>query len=434
MRPGSWLGSIVLCIAAFACGTPRDPAPVTSTSAAAAPPGPAWPELPRSPEAADALIRARTTREPTGVGVGLGFDPATPEALLRAIVDRPAALVAGEPHVVAWIQGVLDRAAAAGHDSVLVFGSYHDAGGQIDAFRRLVGPLGLRGLDVVAVEQLRADGAWQGVPRDALRGDDEAIQAWLTRGDRDALTGLAERHAASDYAAWKFGYEPAVLDLLVTARAAGIHLAGCDLASSAQTLLAGVSDDARLRLREIHCLLSLPPAKGPRRAALFWGQAHARRDGLRRFLPLSTAALSVYAFGYRAGEWTAEATIGARLALTDPLLIPLDGDGTEVALLYPDGPMAAAIDRVRAEASAGEAGLHVRIEGATGTLHLGDRAFPVGADRRRIEAPGGDMAYVLEAGKVLFAGAIHVPPGGGLDLVFDPARRSLALTERPAPR
>jgi hypothetical protein len=431
MRPRSWLGSIALSVVVLACGTPREHPPgADATVAIAALVRPAWPELPRSPEAADALIRARTTREPTGAAI----DAATPELLLRAIVDHPATLVAGEAGVVACIQGFLDRAVAEGHDSVVLFGSYHDAGGQIDAFRRLIGPLGLRGLDVVAVEQLRADGAWKGVPLDVQRGDDEAIHAWLARGDRDALRGLAQRHAASDYAAWKFGYEPAVLDLLVTARAAGLHLAGCDLAASAQELFASVPEASRLRLRELHCLLSLPPANGPRRAALFWGQAHARRDGFRRFLPLSTAALSVYAFGYRAGEWTSESTIGARLALTDPLLIPLDRDGTEVALLYPDGPIAATIDRVRAEASTGEPGLHVRVEGATGTLHIGDRAFPVGPDLRRIEAPDGEHAYVLEVGNALFAGALHLPPGGGLDLIFDPAHRSVALTERPAPR
>jgi hypothetical protein len=431
MRSGSVLGPIVLSLAALACDAPRDRTSGTaSTSAAVTPVRPAWPELPRTPEAAEELIRARTARELAGA------DPAatSPEALLQAIAARPAALVAGEPAVVAWLQGVLDRAAAEGRDSVVLFGSYHDAGGQIDAFRRLIGPLGLRGLTHVAVEQLRADGAWKGVPIEAQRGDDEAIGAWLDRGDRSALEALAQRHGTADYAAWKFGYEPAVLDLLVTARAAGLRIAGCDLASSAQALLVDVPEASRLRLRELHCLLSLPAAKGPRRAALLWGQAHTRPDGLRRFLPPSTAALSVYAFGYRSGEWTAEAAIGAHLALTDPLLIPLDPAGTEVALLYPDGPIAAAIDRVRADASSGAAGLHVRIEGAQGTLHLGDHASPIGPELRRIEAPSGDHAYVLDAGSVRFAGAIHLAAGSGLDLIFDPARRSLALTERPAPR
>jgi hypothetical protein len=429
MRSGSWLGPIVLSVAALACESARDRAP---TSASASPIAAVWPALPRTPAAADELIRARTLRAIPAVDP----EPAatSPEALIEAIVARPAALVAGDRAVVASIQRFLDRAAAEGRDGVVLFGTYHDAGGQIEAFRRLIGPLGLRGLTHVAVEQLRAGGAWQGVSADLQRGDDEALGAWLAGGDRRALESLAERHASSDYAAWKFGYEPAVLDLLVTARAAGIPLTGCDIPTSTQDLLTSVSDASRLRLRELHCLLAWPAAKGPRRAALLWGQAHVRRDGLRRFLPTTTAALSVSAFGYRSGEWTAEATLGARLALTDPLLVPLEGDGTEMAILYPDGPLAATIDRVRAEASSGEPGLHVRVEGAKGTLHLGDRAFPVGAELRRIEAPAGDSAYLLEAGNLRFAGAIHLPPGGGLDLIFDPDRRALALTERPAPR
>ncbi|MEP7122039.1 MAG: hypothetical protein ABJE95_14060 [Byssovorax sp.] len=421
MRARSWLGPLVLSIAVLACTSSRDPAP-GSTS-------PAWPELPRTPEAADALIRACTARPLTGGGA----DTTSSEGLLRAIDDRPAALVAGAPGVVAWIQGFLDRAAAAGHDSAVLFGTYHDSGGQIEAFRRLIGPLGLRGLTHVAVEQLRADGAWRGVPADAQRGDDAAIGAWLARGDRGALSALAQRHAASDYAAWKFGYEASVLDLLVTARAAAVPLAGCDLPSSAQALLTGLPELARLRLRELHCLLSLGAAKGPRRMALLWGQAHVRREGLRRFLPPETAALSVYAIGYREGEWTTEATLGGRLALTDPLLIPLDPEGTEVAVLYPDGPLAANVDRVRAEASTGTPGLRVHVVGATGTLHIGDRAFPVGPDVQEIAVPAGEQAYVLAVDEVRFAGALHLPPGGGLDLTFDPAHRAVAWTERPPP-
>jgi hypothetical protein len=427
MRSRSRLGPLVLSVAVLACGSPRDPAP----GAPPPPAAPAWPELPRTPEAAEALIRTRTARPLTGADV----TGASSEALLRALDESPGALVAGEPSVLAWMDGFLDRASAAGRDSVLLYGTFHDSGGQIDAFRRLIGPLGLRGLTHVAVEQLRADGAWQGVSADAQRGDDAAIGAWLAGGDRGALAALAQRHGASDYAAWKFGYEPAVLDLLVTARAAGIHLAGCDLPSSAQELLAGLPELARLRLRELHCLLSWPVAKGPRRTALLWGQAHVRREGLRRFLPPETAALSVYAIGYRSGEWTTEATLGAQLALTDPLLIPLDREGTEIAILYPDpgGPLAATMDRVRAEASTGKPGLRVHVLGATGTLHLGDRALPIGPDPQRIEIPAGDHAYVLAVGNLRFAGAIHLPPGGGLDLSFDPAHRAVALTERPAP-
>jgi hypothetical protein len=426
MRSRSRLGPLVLSVAALACSSPRDPAPGAPPLAAA----PEWPELPRTREAAEELVRTRTVRPVTG---GAESDAKEAAALIRALDERPGALVAGDAPVLAWIQGFLDRAAQGGHDGAVLYGTYHDSGGQIDAFRRLIGPLGLRGLTHVAVEQLRADGAWKGLPVDVQRGDDAAIGAWLASGDRGALGALAERHGASDYAAWKFGYEPSVLELLVAARATGVHFAGCDLAASTRELLGGLPELSRLRLRELHCVLSLSAAKGPRRMALLWGQAHVQREGLRRFFPPDVAALSVYALGYRSGEWTTEATLGGRLALADPLLIPLDAEGTEIAILYPDGPLGATVDRVRADASTGKPGLRVHLLGATGTLHVGDRAFPIGADVQRIDLPPGEHAYVLTVDSVRFAGAIHLPPGGGLDLSFDPAHRAVALTERPAP-
>jgi hypothetical protein len=427
MRSRSWLGPLVLSVAVLACTSPRDPAPGTPSPAAA----PEWPELPRTREAAEELVRTRTARPVTG---GAETDALSAAALIRALDERPGALVAGDAPVLAWIQAFLDRAANAGHDGAVLYGTYHDAGGQIDAFRRLIGPLGLRGLTHVAVEQLRADGAWKGVPEGAQRGDDAAIGAWLASGDRGALEALAQRHAASDYAAWKFGYEPSVLELLVTARAAGVHFTGCDLAASTQAILAGLPELSRLRLRELHCVLSLPAAKGPRRMALLWGQAHVQREGLRRFFPPDVAALSVYVLGYRSGEWTTEATLGSRLALTDPLLIPLDAEGTEIAILYPDGLLGATIDRVRSDAPRGKPGLWVHVVGATGTLHVGDRAFPVGPDVQRLDVAPGEHAYVLALDSVRFAGAIHLPPGGGVDLSFDPAHHAVALTERPPSR
>lgn len=91
------------------------------------------------------------------------------------------------------------------------------------------------------------------------------------------------------------------------------------------------------------------------------------------------------------------------------------------------------MDRVRAVASTGKPGLRVHVVGATGTLHVGDRAFPVGPDVQQVAIPPGEHAYVLVVDSVRFAGAIHLLPGGGVDLVFDPAHRAVALTERPAP-
>lgn len=428
MRWCSRLGPVVLSVAALSCGTPRDHA--TGSASTAATVAPAWPELPRTAEAAEALIQARTLRPAADV------DPtsASFERVMYGLAERPEALVAGEPAIVARIQRFLDSATAEGRDSVVLFGTFHDSGGQIDAFRRLIGPLGLRGLTHVAVEQLPADGAWRGVSPELQRGEDAAINAYLASGDRGALESLAQRHATTDYAAWKFGYEPSVLDLFITARAAGIRVSGCDLPASTQALLGNVPDRSRLRLRELHCLLSLPPAAGPRRMALLWGQAHLHQDALQRFLPPSTAVLAVHVIGYRSGEWTTEGTLASQLALTDTLLLPFKGDESAVTVLYPEGAIAASVDRARAEASSGEPGLHVRVYPGTGTLHLGERTFPVGPDFKRIECPAGDHAYTLAMGHTRFAGAIHLPPGGGLDLTFHPTDRLVLLIERPAPR
>jgi hypothetical protein len=432
MRWWSRLGPLVLAVAVVACGTPRgNAAGAASSSATTVTVASAWPELPRTAAAAEALIQARTLRDAAEIAP----HAASAEGVLEGLAERPEALLAGEPAIVARVQAVLDRAGAEGRDSVVLFGTFHDSGGQIDAFRRLIGPLGLRGLTRVAVEQLPADGAWKGVTPELQRGEDAALTAYLASGDSGALEALARRHATTDYAAWKFGYEASVLDLFITARAAGIHLTGCDIPASTQALLADVPERARLRLRELHCLFSLAPAAaGPQRTALLWGQAHVEHDALQRFLPPSTAVLAIHALGGRSGEWTTEGTLAPRLALTDALLLPLEGDETAVTVLYPEGALAASVDRARAEPASGEPGLHVRTEGGTGTLHLGERSFPVGPDFTRIEAPARESAYVLAVGNMKFAGAIHLPPGGGVDLTFNAAQRSLLLIERPAPR
>lgn len=427
-----WFGPLVLAVVTASCGTPRDRAVgAASTPTTTATIATAWPELPRTAAAADALIQARTVRDVASIDAR----SSSAEGVIDGLAERPQSLVAGEAAIVARIQAFLDHATAEGRDSVVLFGTFHDSGGQIEAFRRLIGPLGLRGLTHVAVEQLPADGAWKGVSPDLQRGEDAAITAYLTSGDRPALEALARRHATTDYAAWKFDYEASVLDLFITARAAGLPLRGCDIPASTQALLAEVPERSRLRLRELHCLSSLAPAaSGPRRIALLWGQAHVEHDALPRFLPPSTAVLAIHALGYRSGEWTTEGALGARLALTDTVLLPFKGDENAVTVLYPVGPLAASVDRARAEPSSGEPGLHVRTEAGTGTLHLGERMFPVGPDLTKIEYPAGEHAYVLVAGNLRFAGAIHLAPGGGLDLTFNAAQRSLALIERPAPR
>ena len=263
---------LCLLIAALllaACSGPEPGPPPASTAAPAPAPAP-FPLLPTSPEAARALIARETTRAP-------GPDPAIDAAAILAAMDRPGAIVAGHAAVVRFVQAFLDRAPAG---AFVLFGTYHDAAGQIEAFRRIVGPGGLAGLTVIAAEQLRADGAWHGAPAEVQRGDGAAIDAFVLRGDAGAFAALSASHRDADYAAWKFGYEPVVLDLLVAARAAGVRFMGCDMPRPLLALAGPLPDDERNRLREIHCLHALAAIGGaPRRAALLWGQAHVGPGG-----------------------------------------------------------------------------------------------------------------------------------------------------------
>jgi hypothetical protein len=406
---------------AFSAPTPSAiAAPALPRSVTPAPP------LPRGLDAVRALVEQRTARREAEIEHGA-------EAIAAAAAGAaPAA--AGERAITLRLQAWLDDAAASGSDAYLLIGTYHDAAGQIDAFRRLVGPGGIRGLTRIAIEQLRAGGRWGGAPIDAQRGDDEAIAAYVERGDRAAFDALARGHRDVDYAAWKFGYEASVLELLATARATGTPLSGCDMPAPLQRLADLPPGPERSRLREIHCLLSIEASPGPRRVAMLWGQAHARPGALRRFLPAEARALSVHVFGHRTGSWTIEATLARSLVVVDPVLVPLPGPD-EAALLLPDATLGGEVDRARSPLGAGElgeSGVHVRAE-AAGKLEVGDRSIATGPTGAFAPLPPGDHGYAFTAGPLRFLGSLRVPRGGRVELAFDPARRAVTYLERAPP-
>ena len=415
-----------------------------------------WPELPRTKAAATSLIRRRIQRPESDIP----DSELDADAILRhAAATGWGTMVAGEDGTRRWIQSFLDRAAEGGSDAYVVFGIFHDSPGQVDAFRRLVGPGGLRDLTAVGAEQFRATGAWRGVDAAAQKGDDPEIAAFVERGDVRAFDALARHHRDGDYVAWKLGYEPTVLDLLVTARAAlgeagkGPRFVGCNMPKETQRLLGDIPEDDQLRLREIHCLTSLdevPSTAGPRRVALLWGQAHAQ--AFRRFFPSRAEVLSLYVFGFRAGEGTTEAKLRPHVALADPVLIPLGERGDVAALLYPDAVLGASVERVREPGAGGDGGgeaaapPHVvfRVP-ASGRLVVGDRtidlasggACPAGTAscvaKATVDVTPGDHAYSLEVGPLRLAGALRVPEGGELELDLDPSQRAVRWTERDAP-
>jgi hypothetical protein len=388
---------------------------------------PPFPALPVTPEAVADLVARETQRPPRGPAREV--DAA---AILAAVSADPGAVVAGDGPVTRWIQAALDRA---GGDAYLIVGAWHDAPGHVEAFRRLVGPGGLRGLGVVAVELFRADGAWGGVPSEVQRGDGAALDAYVTRGDLSAFADLERRHRDVDYAAWKLGYEATVLDLVVNARATGVRFAGCDMPAALQERSGAPPGEARHRLREIHCLRSLPPAPPgrPRRAALLWGDAHVRAEGILRFLPPTATALSIHLIGRRIEPGPVEALLAKELGVVEPALVPLGPD--EAALLLPDATLGARVDRVLTGPEAGAStapGLTVRAEGP-GVLVVGGRSVPVGAAAVEIPLPEGDHSYVYAGGGKRVVGALRIDPGHRVELAFDPRSGLTSYVDR-APR
>jgi hypothetical protein len=383
----------------------------------------AFPALPRTPAELTALVAAETRRPPPPAGPAL--DAA---ALVAAAEARGLGLLpAGYPAIVRWIQAALDG----GHpDGYLLFGTYHDAPGQLEAFRRLVGPGGIRGLHLVAAEQLRADGEWQGAPLEAQRGDGPLLDLWCTAGDRGAFARLAEHHRDGDYAAWKLGYEDAVLDLLVNARATSVRLVGCDMPAALQELSGAPPGELRNRLREIHCLRSLP-ITWPRRAALVWGDAHVQPGGLVRVLSPGASVLTLHAFGQRQGGGVVEPALGKQLAVLEPVLVPLGPD--EAALLLPDDTLGGHVDRVLTSLDDGASltGLTATAR-RDGTLFVGTRSYPVGRAPVAVALEPGDHTYAYVTGGLRLVGAVRVVAGHRVDLDFDGEARLVSYVERTA--
>jgi hypothetical protein len=377
-----------------------------------------FPALPHGDGEVAALVQ-RETRRPLPAE-----EPHLDADRLLAAIARGADLHAGSAAVTRWIEGALDGA----EEAYLLFGTYHDAPGQLDAFRRLVGPAGVRGLGVIAVEIFRAGGAWKGAPAEAQRGDDALLDRFLASGDRAAFAQLLAEHRDADYAAWKLGYEESALDLVAAARAASVRLAGCDMPAALQDL-AGAQGDLRNRLREIHCLRSLPAGR-PRRAALLWGDAHLRPSGIPRFLPPAARVVVVHAFGRRLGGGEVEPALAARLAVNEPLLVPLAPG--EAALILPDAVLGGTIDRVLARDATPGSSLLARAD-VPGDLILGGRALPLGPEPHAIPLPPGEHTYVYRGGGLTIAGSLRLRAGHRIELSFDPGARFTGYTERSPP-
>lgn len=419
-------------VVALLCGCRTRPAGRSDGSSEPPTPEP-WPVLPASAAEARALVAERSVRSTDGLPDATFEAPALLERIAQAA--RGGAVAAGAPGVLAWIQLFAQRAADDGRDVWILWGTSHDAAGQVTAFRRLVGPGGLRDLTLVAAEQFFADGGWAGADPQLRRGDDADLIAWVRHGDSAARRRLVERHRTGDYAAWKFDYEAEVLELLETARAAGLTLRGCNMPLPLQerTGLPPLDHERlRLRLRELHCFLALAPFPAPRRVALLWGRDHVRADGFPRFLPPSAAVLALHVFGHRPGAETLEAELARRIVVLDPLLVPLDDDHHEAAVLLPDAVLGGDVDRSadRPERCTGTAGRLLAAADAPGRLTVHGTTIELDGADRELHLPAGEHPFAAESGGLLFLGRLTVDGGCVTELWLAPAERYVRILHR----
>jgi len=431
--------AIVLCalLSVSACKEPGRTAPVRKV-----PPSRAdrltWPAFPTTLKSARALVKERTRRTnaafdvlPQTAALQMPL-PQTAAALLDLIRQRQRQswLVAGWDRIVQVLQKQLDRPG----DQVLLWGTYHDAGGQLEAFRSLVGPAGLRGLSAVSLEQLAADGRWGGVAGKEQRGISKSLARYLETGKREALESVGNDQRRTNYTGWKYRHLGAVTDLLLTARAAGLRLLPCDMPGALQRRSQGEVVD---RLRELHCLLTLEQAlqavPRPHRVAMAWGQGHLARTALPRFLPPETRVLAVYVYGHRPGPAGLEHEVKGRLLLTDPALLRLD-EGRYLLLL--DGPVLGgrlerALDRL--ERALPEHLRHqLRVTArANGQLQVAGQRVTLKAEQSiTIPVSPGGHSYLFEGANKTLVGSVEIVNGGSAELTLDAVKGETRLLLR----
>ena len=395
-----------------------------------------WPVLPRTAKDVGAVVRERANRPaaprlvPTfeEVRAGLGAaDVAVGEDLIARSLD-------------AWLT-------ADDKPAYVLFGAYHDAPAHLDAFRSIT--TRMSHLWAVALEPLRTSGAWEGAPRP--ESDDADLAMFFASGDAGALARLTWRQSESDYAAWKFGYVPTVLDVVVAARGAGQPVYGCDLPAALRDAAID-GDDAMTALREAHCALSVreqlrkqgpahlapgavydddvPP---PPRAAFFVGANHAGPGGVGRFLQEAARLRPVYILGGRP-----DAGLPPGVSIFDPLLVPLRDGGAVLLLPTADGP--ALLDRARnAQGTVQPPKADLGLPRATIFFSspspmraaVDDAKVSVGPAGEWVPVRAGTHACVLEQEGKTYAFALDVPGAGHVEVRLDAAPVSLRILVVP---
>lgn len=412
-----------------------------------------WPQWPTTTAELTALLRTHAQR-PLAKDHLVGL---TARGLLQTLVkaQQQGQLSAG------WqaISGALQALAHGPSERAPVyylFGSFHDAGGQVAAFRRLVGPGGLGDLSSVPLEivaeQLDARGQWRGLAATEQQGDDALLSAYRRDGSARSYAALRARQRKLDYTAWKYRYLHEVLGLAVDARASGRVLYPCDMPRALQARARKIADakvaGQLLRLRELHCLTALRARlrrtrrATPERVAMLWGQDHVGPHAVQRLLPPRARAIAIYLFGHRPGPHGLEGTLATRLALTHPVLVPLDGLAAQskaryrqFALLLPGRRLAAHWNQTRdpgsARADRQRTPLRVLSERAAELL-LPGKGHRLTAGRARWLAMPEPRTFVLRATSGLIVGSLELAAEGQLELDIDARRRRVeALLRTP---
>lgn len=245
--------------------------------------------------------------------------------LLAAALDR-GELRAGEDAIEAFID---EQAAKAGETKrfYLLWGTHHDSAAQVELFRRVTGLTAKTHFTHIVLEQLRANGYWMGIPATEQRGDDDALRRFRRDGARAALDEIRLAQERDDYAAWKYGYVGAILDIVAEARA-DHDVLGCDMPLTLQARLpSSVKETWGNALRELHCALSLKSkiVATDARVAMLWGGQHVRSDGVQRFLPPHAHHLTLRVIGRRTEDDPIARAVYDRFELVEPVLLPAAG-------------------------------------------------------------------------------------------------------------
>ncbi len=389
-----------------------------------------WPELPQDSGQAGKLVE-ENTRRPVSSEV-VSFTAENVLDLLRERVGQ-GRVIGGMDGIVFWTWRRLSAAGRSGRSSFILWGTYHDSAAQVRAFGDLVGPLGLAGLDAVAVEQFNTDGRWTGVSARQQAGDSGLLADYQATGDRVALEKLLQGQIRENYTGWKYGLLPAMIDLLIKARAAGRRLCGCDMSVSLQERIraTGMAD----RLRELHCVMALQDElrdrPGPHRVAMLWGQGHLEPEGVQRFLPRDAEILYFHVYGGRFARHGLEAGLAGRLAITDALMIPADQRGNLVVLL-PDDLIGARKENKHVppeQPLAEEQHRRLVVTGSQkGTLRVGKQTLEVSETPRALTLQRGAQVFLFTHAGGLLAGLVTMPPDGFLELHLQPERRLVEVT------